>query len=139
MGQITSRINNKSCVWDFSVDGGNTNNGGLGLPLGVALDFTESATNIWVTALSPLVPTAPDFPFLNIGPFGFNFTLPAVAVLNANIGFWLPVPLSGGNPIKLNTIFPTFGANWELYFGDSGANYTAGKLLFSFQTISTAI
>lgn len=139
MGQITSKINSKTAVWDFSVNGGNTNNGGLGIALGVAMDFTESATNVWVTALSPMVPVGVDSPFMNIGPFGFNFTLPNVATLNANIGFWLPVPLSGGNPIKLNTLFPTFGQNWELYFGDGSTNYTAGKLLFSLQTISTAI
>lgn len=139
MGQITSKINSKTAVWDFSLDGGLTNNGGLGLSLGVAMDYTESATNIWVTALTPLVPTAGiPSPFLNFGPFGINFLIPPPAVLNVNIGFWLPVPLAGGNPVKLNTIFPTFGQNWELYFGDV-VDYTAGKLLFSVQTISTAI
>lgn len=133
MGQITSGVNQKTCIFDFSVNGGAVDVG-AGVNLGMALDFTEAPIEIFVAGLLPIVGATA--PAVTVGAFGFNFTLPAPALINASIGFWLPVTI----PIvpKLNTIFPSAGIDWSIFIVDA-TPFTAGKFLISIRTISTPV
>lgn len=130
MGQISTKIYQKACIWDFSVSGGAP---GSPIDMGIAMNGGETLIQIYYTAISALV-TAD----LNVNAgFAFlgstGFVSHTVAQINAAIGAWLIPTPPAGFPFKI-AVGST--SNTIINFLPGAGGLTGGKMLFSFTVMS---
>lgn len=145
MGQIGTKIYQKACIYDHSVNG---DFGLTGISMGMSIIGGDSIIGIYYTVLEPLVLVGAAVA-IQAG-WAFNgYTdminpVHTVAVMNANIGYWLTFPTLV-QPVTDKLIFAkqpignTFNNSIGLTVVDDPGTITAGKILFSFTLMSHAL
>jgi len=124
MGQITTKLFQSSCIYDFSVSGGAVGT----IPLGISLVGGNTICFIRYRIITALATAA-----VNIDAgYGFNagtnFVKAAhtVAVLNAAIGLWLTNDTWNTPNINVTNL-----TDMQIYLSTPNV-ITAGRMLFSF-------
>jgi len=138
MGQISTKIYQKACIWDFSVQGA-----GVAYGMGMSIIGGESIISIRYTVLVPLataggIATNIDAGWAFVGGIGMVNVLDTIAVLNAGVGYWFThIPAAPGYPkLPIGGVSP----NEINFISVGGADpMSAGKMLFSFTLMSHAL
>ncbi len=143
MGQITTKIYQKACIYDFSVNGAFGNVVGVpgAVDLGISIIGGDSILSIRYTVLTPLVTSLGVA--LNVdagwdwsGNNGMVNVADTIVLLNAGIGFWFThIPAAPGYPKEAigNTQDNNIGMKVA---GGAIDSIIGGSMLFSFTLIS---
>jgi hypothetical protein len=124
MGQITTKNYQKSCIFDFTVNGGAIGT----IDLGTSVPGGDTIVSIYYTVISPILTVAVnvDAGFKFLGGVGFIKAAHTVAVLNAAMGTWF---INDTYALRKNAVGTT--NNIEIMLSTASL-ITGGSLLFSF-------